>query len=281
MAVVDLHLHTTASDGRLTPTQLIELVAQRGLKTIAITDHDSTEGLDEAYEAAKAFPQLRLIPGVELSTDIPGSEIHLLAYFIQYDGEQLQETLREFRRGRLHRGQKMVENLQALGVEIEWQRVQGIAGDGAVGRPHVALAMVEKGYISQPKDAFDGYIGRNDPAYVSRDRLTALDAIGIVSRWGGVAVLAHPVGIPDLEDTLKELKGAGLGGMEVYYAQYSKEKVQELAAIAKRHGLLPCGGSDYHSLGNRDEPLPGTLGPPIKIVGKLEKLAMEGAYPNQ
>ena len=277
MAVVDLHLHTTASDGRLSPAELINLVAGRGLKTIALTDHDSTEGMGEALEAAKAFPQLTIIPGVELSTDLPGNEIHVLAYFIQYDDPKLQETLHTFRLGRLDRGRRMVEKLRDMGVEIEWQRVLEIAGDGAVGRPHIALALVEKGYITEPKEAFSKYIGRNDPAYAHREKLTPQDAIGLITSWGGVAVLAHPADIPDLDDTLDGLKEAGLVGMEVFYAQYSVEKIQELADVAAKHGLLACGGSDYHGLGNTGEPLPGVMGPPLEIVERLEKLAMDRA----
>ena len=273
MAVVDLHLHTRASDGRLTPTELIDLVASRGLKTIAVTDHDSTEGLDEAIEAAKAYPELSVIPGVELSTDIPGNEIHVLAYFIQHTDARLQETLKKFRAGRLQRGKRMVEKLRELGVEIEWQRVQEIAGDGAVGRPHIALALVEKGYVSLPNEAFSKYIGRNGPAYVEREKLTPPEATSLIRRWGGAPVLAHPAEITDLDDTLEELKAAGLAGMEVNYAQYSEQKIQELAEVAARHGLLPCGGSDYHGLGNPGEPLPGTVGPPPEVVERLEKLA--------
>ena len=277
MAVVDLHLHTTASDGRLSPTELINLVAGRGLKAIAVTDHDSTEGLGEALEAAKAFPQLTIIPGVELSTDVPGNEIHVLAYFIQYHNPKLQETLHKFRLGRVDRAKRMVEKLRDMGVEIEWQRVHEIAGDGAVGRPHIALALVEKGYITEPREAFAKYIGRNDPAYAQREKLTPQDAIGLISSWGGVAVLAHPAEIPDLDDTLDGLKEAGLAGMEVFYAQYSVEKIQELADVAAKHGLLACGGSDYHALGNTGEPLPGVMGPPLEIVERLEKLAMDRA----
>ena len=269
MALVDLHLHTTASDGRLTPTELVHLLARQGLRVAAITDHDSTEGLAEAYEAAAAYPQLTLIPGIEISTDIPGNEIHVLAYFIQYDDEDVQETLREFRQGRLHRAMGMVEKLRELGLKIEWQRVQEIAGDGAVGRPHVAQALLEGGYISEQKEAFTKYIGRNGPAYVERQKLTPREATELIIRWGGVPVLAHPSWVSDLEPTLEDLKQAGLAGMEVYYAKYSEELIQELGETASRHGLLACGGSDYHAVGNSGEPLPGSMGPPLEVVEKL------------
>jgi predicted metal-dependent phosphoesterase TrpH len=273
MSIADLHLHTTASDGRLTPTQLMELVAGRGLKGVAVTDHDSTEGLAEAFEAAAAFPGLRVVPGIELSTDVPGNEIHVLAYYIQYTDTGVQERLARFREGRVDRARKMVEKLKELGVEIEWDRVQAIAGEGAVGRPHVALAMVEKGYIKEPREAFDAYIGRNGPAYVEREKLTPAQAVELIRDWGGAAVVAHPSGIPDLDGTLEELKKAGLAGIEVYYAQYSVERIKELAATAANHGLLACGGSDYHASGNTGEPLPGNMGPPLDTVDRLRELA--------
>ena len=273
MALVDLHLHTTASDGRLTPTELVTLAAGEGLKTIAVTDHDSTEGLQEAFEAAASFPGLRIIPGIELSTDVPGNEIHVLAYFIQYEDVSLQNTLREFRAGRVGRARKMVEKLRAMGVEIEWDRVQEIAGEGAVGRPHIALAMKEGGYISEVPEAFTHYIGRNGPAYAERPKLTPGDAIHLIREWGGVPVLAHPAEIPDLDDVLVDLKAQGMAGMEVFYARYPENKIQELAKTADRHGLLRCGGSDYHGLGAPGEPLPGTKGPPVEIVESLESQA--------
>ena len=273
MAIADLHLHTTASDGRLTPTELIDLVAAKGLETVAITDHDSTEGLAEAFQAAKSFPRLTVIPGLELSTDLPGNEIHVLGYFIQYDEPQVQETLQKFRLGRVDRAKRMVEKLRELGVKIEWQRVQEIAGEGAVGRPHIALAMVEKGYIREPREAFSTYIGRDGSAYAEREKLAPREAMALIRSWGGVAVLAHPLDLSDLDDTLVELKDWGLAGMEVYYAQYSVEQIQDLAEMADRHGLLPCGGSDYHALGNTGEALPGSMGPPLDVVERLEELS--------
>ena len=273
MAVVDLHLHTTFSDGRLSPTELVNLAASNGLQIIAVTDHDSTEGLSEAFQAASAFPHLTVIPGIELSTDVPGNEIHLLGYFLRYSNHQFQETISRFRDGRVDRARGMVEKLAGLGVHIEWDRVLELAGHGAIGRPHLALAMVEKGYVSQPREAFDKYIGRNGPAYVEREKLTPADAIALIRGVEGVPVLAHPAELNDLNQTLEELRSAGLVGMEVFYAQYSPDKIQELVKVAARHELLPCGGSDYHALGNDNEPLPGQMGPPLEVVEKLRALA--------
>ena len=272
-AEVDLHLHTLASDGRLTPTEMIHLVAEKGLKVVSVSDHDSTEGLAEAYQAAEEFPGLRIIPGIELSTDIPGDEIHMLGYFMRYEDEEFQGILRRFREGRLERGRLMVEKLATLDVHVEWERVLEIAGDGSVGRPHIALAMVEKGYFKEPRGPFAEYLGRNGKAYVERQKMTPPEGVEMLARVGGVAVLAHPAQLKDLDANLEILKEAGLKGMEVHYAMYSPETVLHLAAVAQRHGLIPCGGSDYHCLGNTGEALPGTLGPPLETVDRLKEAA--------
>ena len=272
-ALVDLHLHTTASDGRLSPTELVRLVASKGLKQVSISDHDTTEGLAEAYRAGEEFPDLRIIPGIELSADVPGDEVHMLGYFIQYQNTQFQETLLRFRHGRVDRARSMVEKLATLGIQIEWERVQEIAGDGSVGRPHIALAMVERGYCKEPKDAFPEYLGRNGLAYVERTRMTPAETVELLTGVGGVPVLAHPAYLADMEATIAVLKEAGLVGMEVYYAKYNEETVGQLVELAKRYDLIPCGGSDYHGLGNSDEPLPGTMGPPLETVQRLEEVA--------
>ena len=269
--VVDLHLHTTVSDGRLTPTEVIQLVARQGLKVVSVSDHDITDGLAEAYQAIKEFPDMRLIPGLELSTDIPGDEIHMLGYFIQYEDDEFQDILSRFREGRLERGQAMVQKLAEYGLHIEWERVREIAGCGSVGRPHIALALVERGYFKEPKDAFAEYLGRNGLAYAQREKMTPEEGVAMLSRIGGVAVLAHPAQLVDLENKVKYLKKAGLVGMEVHYSQYSPDTIACLLDIAKRHDLIPCGGSDYHGLGNTGELLPGKMGPPMETVERLEE----------
>ena len=277
MALVDLHLHTTASDGRLSPTQLVALLAKQRVQVAAITDHDSTEGLAEASSAAESFPNLTIIPGIELSADLPGNEIHVLGYFIQYDDVQFQKTLTNFRQGRRKRAQQMVQKLGELGVKIEWERVQELAGDGAVGRPHIAQAMVEKGYIKAVQEAFVTYLGRNGSAYVERERLSPEDSLGLIRRYGGVPVLAHPTYIKNPEEIIERLKEVGLLGMEAYYAKYSNEEIKELVDMAHRYNLLPCGGSDYHAFGTPGEPLPGEMGPPLEVVERLKELALDSS----
>ena len=272
-AQIDLHLHTTASDGRLSPAELVRLVAGQGLKQVSISDHDTTEGLAEAYQAAEEFPDLRIIPGIELSTDVPGDEVHMLGYFIQYENDEFQNVLRGFRTGRLERGRAMVDRLAELGLHVSWERVQEIAGDGSVGRPHIALALVERGYFKEPKEAFAEYLGRNGLAYAEREKMTPEEGVNLLASVGGVPVLAHPAYLTDMEPVIAELKAVGLLGMEVFYAQYSPETIQELIVLAAKYDLIPCGGSDYHGLGNTGEPLPGTMGPPPETVERLETAA--------
>ena len=272
-ALVDLHLHTNASDGRLTPSELVRLAAGKGLRQISVSDHDTTEGLEEAFQAAGQLPNLRVIPGIELSTDVPGDEVHVLGYFVQYQDDEFQQTLERFRRGRVDRAREMVERLAALGVSLDWERVQEIAGDGSVGRPHIALAMVERGYCKEPKDAFPEYLGRNGLAYVERAKLTPQEAIEMLLKIGGVPVLAHPAYLSELDNRLPELAAAGLMGMEVYYSNFSPDTIKGLQDLAARYDLIPTGGSDYHGLGNTDEPLPGSMGPPVSTVERLEEAA--------
>jgi predicted metal-dependent phosphoesterase TrpH len=273
-AVVDLHLHTTASDGRLRPADLVDLVAGKGLQVISVSDHDTTEGLNEAYAAAQKHPGLRIIPGIELSTDIPGDELHMLGYFFDREDPKFQEILKRFRQGRLERGRMIVEKLAEYGLHVEWERVQEIAGEGtSVGRPHIALALVEAGYFKEPKDPFMEYLGRNGLAYAEREKMTPEEGVRMLADVGGVAVLAHPAGLADLDDKVAELKAAGLVGMEVHYAMYTPETIERLLDVAQRHDLIPCGGSDYHGLGNTGEQLPGLLGPPMETVERLEAAA--------
>ena len=201
MHEVDLHLHTTHSDGTLSPTELVDLCARNGLKVIAISDHDSTEGVAEA-QAAAVRHGIEVIPAIELSTDVPDNEIHMLGYFIDTEDTGFQDLLREFRAGREDRGRKMVERLAGIGLEITWEEVERIADGAAVGRPHIAQAMIERGYVSEWQEAFDKYIGRTGPAYVERTRLEPEEAIRVLLDNGALPVMAHPL-YYEREDTQK------------------------------------------------------------------------------
>jgi predicted metal-dependent phosphoesterase TrpH len=259
----DFHCHSTASDGAYAPTYVVELAYRQGVRVLALTDHDSTEGVAEARDAAGKLGGLTLIPGVEFGTDIPGGEVHVLGYYLLPEDAELQETLRRLREGRRGRGERMVEKLQALGLNVTWEQVQRHAGDASVGRPHVAAALVESGCVENVKEAFDKYIGRNGPAYAEREKLTPAEAVATIVRLGGVPCLAHPADLEGLDGLLTELKAAGLAAMEVFYKDYAPETVERLRLAAQRFGLIPLGGNDYHGIFGREEPLPGGMYSPM------------------
>lgn len=273
MANVDLHIHSTASDGRLNPAEVVQKSAEAGLTIIALTDHDTVDGIAPALEAAKTSPWLKVIPGVEISTDVPSGEIHVLGYFIDYGDPELQATLRRMRNSRRERAQRMIAKLRNLGLPIEWERVQEIAGSGSMGRPHLAQAMLEQGYIASIKEAFTRYIGRGGPAYVEREKMTPVEAVWLILRANGLPVLAHPLFINELEAIVVELKASGLVGLEAYYNNFTAEEINRLVSLAKRYGLIATGGSDYHGLDDSAETLIGGVDVPMESAEQLIALA--------
>ncbi|MFC1942162.1 PHP domain-containing protein [Chloroflexota bacterium] len=277
MSQVDLHIHSTASDGKFSPEEIIAKAAALGLTTIALADHDSVEGIAPALEAARAFPRLRVIPSIELSTDLPDGEAHVLGYFLDYTSGVLISALERFRDSRRGRAQGMVDKLRDLGIRIDWQRVQEIAGDGSIGRPHIARAMLEKGFISSFGEAFTRFIGRGGPAYVDRYKMTPAEAVALIVQSNGLPVLAHPFTVTDPEATIIVLKEAGLVGIEAYYNHYSAEEIRRLVNLADKHNLIPTGGSDYHGLDNGSETMMGAVEVPISSAEKLIALAGERA----
>ncbi len=272
MSRVDLHIHSTASDGKLTPAEVVEKAVERGLIFIALADHDTVDGIAPALAAAESFPKLKVIPGVEISTDIPQGEIHVLGYFIDYTDPQLKAALDRFRNSRLKRAQGMVAKLEKLGIAIDWQRVQEIAGGSSIGRPHIAQAMLEKGYIASFKQAFTDYIGRNGPAYVEREKMTPAEAVALIVKAKGLPVLAHPLTAGDPEAMTLELKAAGLAGIEAYYDGYTPEEISQLVGLADKYNLIATGGSDYHGLDDTETAIGGTE-VPIASVEQLMALA--------
>jgi len=274
-AKVDLHMHTTFSDGKLTPTELVELIVAQDLKVASITDHDTTAGLDEAIDAASRYSTVDLVPGIEISADHPSGQgdVHILGYFIDYKEPNLQAKLDELQNDRKQRGKYMVERLAELGLPVEWERVVEIAGEGSVGRPHIAQAMLERGYISNFKEAFDEYLNDQGKAYVDRPRISIEDTVALIQRAGGLAVLAHPIYVHEFEALLPRLADIGMVGMEVHYSEFNKQAQNRLTRLALANGLLPCGGSDYHGTGSSNEHLPGSAGPPMEVFDQLAKLA--------
>jgi predicted metal-dependent phosphoesterase TrpH len=269
----DLHLHTTASDGRLGPKELVSLAIKLGLDVIAITDHDTISGIEPALAAAEAFPSITVIPGVEINTDVPHGEVHILGYFIDYTDQKLAASLQRLRDSRLKRAQQMIVNLGNLGMKVEWQRVRELAQGDSVGRPHIAQALLEKGYVGSEKEAFDNYIGHDGPAYVERYKLLPVEAVKLIVDAQGLPVLAHPADIADLSKLIPELKAAGLIGIEVYYRDYSSDIIRELLKIAKKHALITTGGTDYHAFGDSSEVMIGSALTPPEALEQLFTLA--------
>lgn len=272
---VDLHLHSTASDGRFSPQELVHKSAECGLTIIAITDHDNVDGIAPALAAARAFPQLKVIPAVEISTYVPRGEVHILGYFIDYTTEELRFRLERMRNSRQERAQRMVAKLGNLGIHIDWQRVREIAGSGSIGRPHIARAMVEKGYVASVDQAFAQYLGRGGLAYVEWEREIPVEVVKLVLRAKGLPVLAHPLTVDNLETVAIELKAAGLVGIEAYYNGYTDEQVSTLVSLAEKHHLIVTGGSDYHGLEAYTETMLGGVNVPIEAAEQLIALAEE------
>jgi predicted metal-dependent phosphoesterase TrpH len=253
MAIGDFHLHSTASDGVHTPSWVIGTAAARGVQVLALSDHDTTAGLDEAAAAAKEAG-LRLIPGLELSTDLGKADVHLLAYGFDRTSKPLQDFLQWQRDGRIGRTRRIVEILAEQGMPLDVARVFEIAGEATVGRPHVARALLEKGYVASVQEAFDQWLGNGKPADVDRPKLEPADAIRVVHENGGVVFVAHPVFIgEDYAAAIEQLRAWGADGIETYYKHYDPETVAAHAALAARLGMAASGGSDYHGLGNPDD----------------------------
>jgi 3',5'-nucleoside bisphosphate phosphatase len=242
---LDLHLHTTVSDGHLPPRDLIRRAHANGVSTVAVTDHDNTDGLAEAQAEADTLG-LTLIPGIELSTDLGPIGVHVLGYFLRYDDPAFQARLLPMRDDRLNRAYGMVARLGELGYPVSIERVLAIAGEGSVGRPHVAQALLEAGHVGSIAEAFDRFIADHGPAYVDRMKLSPQDAIALIHAHGGVTSVAHPYDAPDVDALVAELAAAGLDGVETYYQGYGPDRVEHLLALTRQYGLVPTGGSDYH-----------------------------------
>lgn len=265
----DLHVHTNVSDGRFSPQEIIKKAVKCGLSVIAICDHDNTNGIASALIAAKAYPQLKIIPGVEISTYAPGNEVHILGYFMDFYNPNLVNTLADSRNSRLERAKGMIARLKKLNIDISWQQVQRTAGESTIGRPHIAQVMLDNGYIKSLKEAFDKYIGLGGPAYIERYKITPLGAVTLIKEADGLPVLAHPLTIEQPEEIISELKTVGLVGIEVYYNGYTENERNTLLQLANKYNLITTGGSDYHGLDENAETNLGGADVPPEVVEQL------------
>lgn len=267
----DLHTHTTCSDGRLSPPGLVEKAALRGLAALAITDHDSVEAYPLAQAAADRFG-ITLVPGVELSANVDGADVHLLGYGFDPADAGLRAHLARYRQERLERAREIVARLAALGRVVELERVLTLAGQGAVGRPHVARALVEAGHVETVQEAFERYLGNDAPAFVPKGTATPEELIGLIHAAGGVAVLAHP-GHWTREATVRRLVEAGLDGIETVHPAHDENLVGYWQGMAVRYDLLQTGGSDYHGFRELDEERFGAYTVPVERLTRLRRAA--------
>jgi len=240
---VDLHAHSTASDGSKSPAAVVAAAKAAGLSAIALTDHDTMDGVAEAV-AASATYGIRVVPGVELSAIDDQREVHLLGLHIQRPSA-IEESLQTFRDHRQSRAIQIVAKLNELGVPISFDDVLARAGDAAIGRPHLARVLIDRGWARDSRDAFDRYLGAGRPAYVAKHRLSVGDAIALVHAGGGLAVVAHP-GPDGRRETIERFVALGLDGVEVRHPGHTQEDTNRLAALAEFFGLVPSGGSDWH-----------------------------------
>jgi len=240
----DLHIHTNASDGILSPDELLYQIKNSGISIISITDHDSVASVDITNRRAERFG-IQTIPGVELSAEYNGVDLHFLGYFIEHHSKRFLDYLYLFRRRRYQRAQEMVEKLYKLGIRIRFEQVVLAAGNGPIGRPHVADVLIQYGLVKSREDAFQKYLYNGGPVYVDKYCITAGEVIDLIHSIGGAAFIAHP-GMSCSDEIIIELLSAGLDGIEVVHPKHTQEMVVQYTAFADEHGLLKSGGSDFH-----------------------------------
>jgi len=240
---VDLHTHTILSDGAHSPCELIKLAHENGISALSITDHDSINAYPEAIECAKDF-KIELVPGVEISTDIDDKEVHLLALFIQLDNEELRKYLNFFREERFHRAKRIIAKLVKLGLKISIDDVMEHANNSAVGRPHIAYALIEKGFVKNYQEAFEKYLGDYSPAFERKIHVSIQSALKLISEAGGLSFIAHPGYMK--EHLLLKLIKAGIDGIEVVHPSHNENQIQFYRGIVNQYCLLETGGSDFH-----------------------------------
>ncbi len=247
--LIDLHTHTTCSDGTFTPAELVREAAAIGLAALAVTDHDCIDGVEEALREAQGGG-MEVIPALEISAEFGRGTMHLLGYFVDWRLPSFLEKLRRLQEGRKQRNPKIVQRLRELGCDVTYEEVAAVSGGGQIGRPHFARVLVQKGYARSIQDAFDRYLKKGGPAYVDKERFFPQEAIALIHQAGGVAVLAHPgtLGLtpPEIPLLFKSLADAGLDGVEVFYSLHTDSDVGFYLPLVKSLGLFPTGGSDFH-----------------------------------
>ena len=279
MSRLDLHLHTTHSDGSCTPTEVVNMAHRAGVTALAITDHDIMTGVTEAIAAGQQWG-IEIIPGVEISSLAGNSELHILGYFLDWQDSDLLERLKILRNGRHRRNPLIIERLQSLGIDVTYDEVRALAGTDSIGRPHIARVLMDKQVVASAKEAFDRFLAEGKPAYVPRELPSPAEAIHWIKSARGLAVLAHPTWVKITEqpliDLVRQLKADGLDGVEVYYSTHAARQTREYLSLAQQLGLLVTGGSDFHGLTKPDIEVgigKGTLHIPTSLLPKMKEAA--------
>lgn len=249
--MIDLHVHSTCSDGTLSPTELVDYAIQKGLSAFALTDHDCVEGLDTILSYAKSLPNApEIIPGIELSTDENGQEVHMVGLFIDHHNPEFNQYLQEFIASRTTRNKKMCLLLQEHGMNITYEELEAEFPGAVLTRAHYAKLLLKHGYVKSIKEAFERFLGDHCPCYVSREKITPVMAIDLIKKAGGLAILAHPIlyhmSDARLDALVQKLKEAGLTGIEAIYSTYSPAEERQIRKLAAKYDLLLSGGSDFH-----------------------------------
>lgn len=256
MGEVDLHMHTTASDGMNRPSENVRMAREAGLSALAITDHDTVAGYAEAAQAGQTLG-ITVVPGVEISTVAEGQDIHILGYYIDVNDEQLLERLRQLRSTRENRNAMLLERLRELGLDITIEEVieqagKSASGDETIGRPHIASVLVSKGYVASVHEAFDRYLGKGGAAYVNPPRVSPFEAVDWIHEAGGAAVVAHP-GLYQADELVERIVRHGADGIEAFHSDHTPEDESRYAEMAARLQVLVTAGSDFHGERNGHE----------------------------
>ncbi len=264
----DLHIHSTASDGKWAPDEIVNQAQTIGLRAIALTDHDTVDGIEPARQAAGSDGP-EVIPGIELNTDLDGREIHILGYYYDLNSRSLRDTLTSLRTAREDRALMIIARLAKLGIRIDYGHLRRLTGKATIGRPHIARVMCEEGYVATAAEAFERYLGNGKPAYIGHHKLDPFMAIEEVLKAGGIPVLAHP-GLAGKDDLIPEFIGHGLQGIEVFYPFHTPEDTARYQQICQDYGLIMTGGTDCHGPGYR-YPAIGTVAVPDQVVEELKR----------
>jgi len=267
----DLHCHTTASDGLLSPTELVQLAAKLGLKGIGITDHDTIQGWKEAEQAGADY-KIQILKGIELNTNWYGKEVHILGYEPDSSSNYLTDKLSVLRNARESRMEEILDRFMDLGINISVTEVQQFAQGESIGRPHIAQVLIERGFVRNIREGFDRYIGIGAPAYVPSYKLTPVEGIHLIREAHGVAVLAHP-GVHRLDEEIPAWVKVGLQGIEVFHSEHNKEDERRYLEIAHEYRLLTTGGSDFHGEARKPGVNLGGWGVSLNVIQQILDLA--------